>query len=776
MSLSANNMSQTVLKDGSIFIGNIRQGKKRGLGQLVNKKTEEKIQAEWKDDKIVGVGLIVTNEGETYLGEIMRNQKNGLGRQELKSEYIYGVFSNGKLIADKSHDKLTVKKIKGLISQFERKNQEFIRLCEKSKVKPFEWYKGEKEENVTPKILHEDMKKTVEKPKKEVNLDSVETKKQAPVYELDSSMETSMLTSQENSLIKPIYLSPQSRKRGYDSRSRGSRKFEMSPNFAISPEVKKDEEYLSPVKTKSKNERSKIYLYSGERVLPDLENIKKLHKIEYEDEYGRKRLKNDNEYLGDVHTDFDDKNLMFSDPNQLGIPLDDYANILEKEKRIGTYYKSYLDRYKREKPEDWKEVIKGRSRSRSKGQNESPSKYNPELWDQYIGKYKSKRVYIPGVRPNIPFDEMTEEEKTKYLFFTDYKPPFDRYVKNRRHPSTEKKARDVLSRSTSKDPKLHIMNYLKSRKTKDQYDLPYDLTKYVVERDPEEFEQTKKNLKRRRHREAKKAEGIRNKTILSKPFLNDNRHGPKYTNIPRAKRRRNNKVSLSAVLGYEPRTKSLSPLETGKGKVRVNLTKRWGDYGRVADLYERAFLHQDGVCQILHNQRNSNGKSPLNDYDKKKLLEMPYKYEYTKNNFNKFKCAKSQLSKSLDRYNYGQLYDGPLKSHRKNSKNKLLPFKNPKSPFKRSRNVSKSYAEVPRRKSKVKESHRFARNLNKSIRRAEVEKRPKSKLSQKDEVVFLTARDSIYTKKRSICKKSKSRVRGKTKSKSRGRKNQILIG
>lgn len=197
---------------------------------------------------------------------------------------------------------------------------------------------------------------------------------------------------------------------------------------------------IEPDPNKVKNKRSKIFLSTGDKIIPYLENVKKLHrekvlkdgKIEYipEPNYQEDKPK----------TDFDDTELLFRNQHAGEPGLEEYKDILERDKRIQVYYKSYLDRHLKDKPKDWVEKIGKKQRFKTKKKGPDDKDPIPELWDEFVGEYNSGRVYMPGVRPDKDFDDMTEEEKKIYLFNTDYKPPFEKYVTSKRNsPSKNSK-------------------------------------------------------------------------------------------------------------------------------------------------------------------------------------------------------------------------------------------------------------------------------------------------------------------------------------------------
>jgi len=89
--------------------------------------------------------------------------------------------------------------------------------------------------------------------------------------------------------------------------------------------------------------------------------------------------------------------------------------------------------------------------------------------------------------------------------------------------------------------------------------------------------------------------------------------------------------------------------------------KRWGDYGRVAKLYERAFHQQEGCCQEMFSE---NQDYELHPYDRKKVAELPYNFGDTRNYYG-LKVGEGELSDNIGNSNYAALYKKPLREYSK---------------------------------------------------------------------------------------------------------------
>ena len=74
---------------------------------------------------------------------------------------------------------------------------------------------------------------------------------------------------------------------------------------------------------------------------------------------------------------------------ELGASLNDYASILEKERRIDQYYKSYVERGGTPDRFNFKNKVNGYF-----DYNLTPNK---ELWDNFVGGYNSGTEYMPNL-------------------------------------------------------------------------------------------------------------------------------------------------------------------------------------------------------------------------------------------------------------------------------------------------------------------------------------------------------------------------------------------
>jgi len=355
---------------------------------------------------------------------------------------------------------LTRDRIKGIIAAFESGVMEFEKRCKDLDIKPFEWHGSTKIEDPPASMTEQELIQSYKDKMKKVNAmrkrsNSLKRRQKELSQSPEKSFDTRRRKKKKRLPKKRKKRSTSKKRESSSRRASKERKYNKSMNLAIDPTILRDRESLSPGKrySPSKNERTNIRMVNGDKILPSLENVKRMHKLELEDEIGRKTYVDDPEYIENQKTDFDDTDLLFG-RDSLGLGLEPYADLLEQEKRIGVYYKSYLDRFMRDKPKDWVEKIPERMRLRkTQGKESLPPGDNSDLWHSFIGGFTSGRPYVPGVRLPNNWDDLTPEERWKYLFNTDYKPPFDEYVKYKDLESLGKKARDLLERS--KSPNIH---------------------------------------------------------------------------------------------------------------------------------------------------------------------------------------------------------------------------------------------------------------------------------------------------------------------------------
>jgi len=76
------NISQKTFKNGEVYIGPQINKKKHGLGQLITTHGN-KLQGEWLNDKLNGIGMELT-ACEKYIGEFRNGLRNGLGISTMK--------------------------------------------------------------------------------------------------------------------------------------------------------------------------------------------------------------------------------------------------------------------------------------------------------------------------------------------------------------------------------------------------------------------------------------------------------------------------------------------------------------------------------------------------------------------------------------------------------------------------------------------------------------------------------------------------------------------
>jgi len=77
-----------LVKNGEAYFGDLKNGRKDGLGILVKKGLEFK--GYWKDDVPDTFGINTISEESYYIGELNFNRKQGVGREiSIRNEYEY---------------------------------------------------------------------------------------------------------------------------------------------------------------------------------------------------------------------------------------------------------------------------------------------------------------------------------------------------------------------------------------------------------------------------------------------------------------------------------------------------------------------------------------------------------------------------------------------------------------------------------------------------------------------------------------------------------------
>lgn len=597
------------------FLGYFNEEKRDGFGQEFKKPTDEKIHGVWKDGKLDGSALIINNE-VIYIGEIQDGKKSGFAKIKKltgDNKEISGLvkFDNDQLVEEIEDP--SGKIFSDLYTNLKNASLDFELNIEASKMTSlFDWYS----------LLHQFGPK--DEPKKKQKREKVATSNNG-----------------------------NSNKSKKSSKGKKKKEITLSPNKKIPEVVKKDvknfsPEYraidlkgsIEPETNKQRNKRSKIYLSTGDKIIPYLENVKKLHKNKVLIKGKVVHLPEPNMNENNPKTDFDDRELLFR--NQLsGEPgLEEYKDILERDKRIQVYYKSYLDRMMKERPKDWVERIGKRKKYKGRKRNPNDPDPIPDLWDEFLGKYYSGKVYMPGVRPQKEIDEMTEEEKKLYLFNTDYKPPFEKYVTSKRN-----------SPSKQDDGNNHILIYFLEKEVDSKrvtFGSDSLVHKYTSERNPDQFEEQKKEIRGAQEEKYKQKLRKLDRYAFPEDLLEDNRSSSKYSYL-RSVTPNNMKRNWNRHRGKKNQNRSYSPLT---GKKTKDVMKRWGDYSRVAYLMERARLEQMPICHKFFDPIEHKKANRLEEWAKR--VE-PYSYHSTKKYFDP-RPEKNFLSKRNNDKKFSKMF------------------------------------------------------------------------------------------------------------------------
>ena len=711
-------------EDGDdVFLGVMKDAEKQGYGQMV-RSTGDRVQGRWQDNQLNGLCFLMDSEGHHFFGECSNNLKHGVGRSSVDG---YGRWEEGVLV---QQDSALWEKCKEIFEKLKNDFLDFEVELEEHNFNPlFDWYADF--HKMEPKDVENLALKATDSPHKSRSSRFTHSRKSAqktPVSQNtgkkqqvgESGNKTQAGEGEENTTDaqeqqqqeKPVYL---------------KRKRSISKNRPIPKEIIRDLKYakkLSAKETKQKrakspilpspkkrNENFQIYLTNGEKIIPYLENVKKMHKIKSK-KGGKEVLVDDPNYVENRKYDLDDTNLLFRQNYAGEIGLEDYADLLEAEKRIEIYYKSYLDRCMRNGPDGVKYKIGERFDYKyNKPGKKKPEDDLPDLWDQFIGDYISGRIYIPGLRPDKDFDDMTPEEKRRYLFNTNYHPPFNRYVTNRLYPSMNQLARDILDairngtfkgdpeaakkRKADAEARYKELKYASLELLVD----PLLPEKYTSPRSKKEFEALKRKLRRDRIKELSENGNRLAKYRLPKSLL-ANRYGD--SGRPRALTPRTRTPNYRRK-SRQPRKRTRSITDIRK---KPPVGKRWGDYHRVARLYERATLNYRPFCYRLFDPLPENPKERREEW---KDRTSRYDFENTKHLYDSRPEAKV-LSKRISDKNYSKLFPkipNQAKTPRSRSRNQSndSPTKNSKNltgqihqkkvGFRRSKQKDISYAMMP---------------------------------------------------------------------------------
>jgi len=89
------NIQKIVGDDGSMYEGDMHDGKKKGYGICVWKNKDRYI-GQWKKDMMNGMGCLLWSDSEFYFGEFKKNKYDGTGEYKYKSgdRYIGGYKKN----------------------------------------------------------------------------------------------------------------------------------------------------------------------------------------------------------------------------------------------------------------------------------------------------------------------------------------------------------------------------------------------------------------------------------------------------------------------------------------------------------------------------------------------------------------------------------------------------------------------------------------------------------------------------------------------------------
>lgn len=602
-----------ILKDydkDTRYLGYYSEGQRDGFGQL-SIQNKKKIHGMWKEDSLEGVALIIDDE-MIYVGEVQNGKKSGFAKFKIK----------GKSEISK-------------LSKFE--DDQFVEEIEDENEKIFEdVYIALKNKSLDFEL-------------------GIETAKMASLIDWYAILQE-FEVKREKKRARKVSRSRSNKNSG----NRNVEKRQLSPNKKIPEIVKKDienfnSEYQSidlkgtsePDPNKLKNKRSKIYLKSGDKIIPYLENVKKLHKDKVLVDGKVKLIPESNLQEEKPKTDFDDTELIFGERLEGEPGLEEYKDILERDRRIQVYYKSYLDKIMREKPKDWVEKIGKKRKFKTKKKEKSDDPV-PELWDEFLGEYNSGRIYMPGVRPDKEFDQMTDEEKKVYLFNTDYKPPWEKYVESKRK-SPQKKSLPGKN--------LIFLIILEpdndSKKVTFNETVEFNTIPLKNSHEDPEFEAKKQKLKDTHLSKLYDKLSGRDKYAMPNSWLEENRNSEKYTNLrsktPIKKREKNRHR------GNREKNLSYSPLN---GKKRHSPGKRWGDYDRTVNLIERGRLEQMPVCHHFFDPLNFKTHNSREEWQRR--VE-PYSYESTKNYFDS-RPKEKILSKVNKDLNFAKMFPEKGKS------------------------------------------------------------------------------------------------------------------
>lgn len=95
---TADDETRVIYEDGSMYIGDWKDGNRNGIGKYISKDGRSVYEGEWKDDKRNGKGTQTYEDGTKYEGEWREDLYNGLGtRTSTDGHYIEGEWKNGKL-------------------------------------------------------------------------------------------------------------------------------------------------------------------------------------------------------------------------------------------------------------------------------------------------------------------------------------------------------------------------------------------------------------------------------------------------------------------------------------------------------------------------------------------------------------------------------------------------------------------------------------------------------------------------------------------------------